>query len=284
MYDLVRIAKEFSSPEALKEYLHEHPNADKSKHHVQKDHGDKEHGEKAPKKSLKERLKDLSDKAKAFVKDAPKEVHKFLTDDAHRRKTLMDAHKAVENAPANVVKSVIKTVKHEVEEFKEAGAGVKAVLSGKKMNDHQKKALKAVAFHVGLTVVATALTVTGGPLAGLAAVGKSMAKHVAMKAASNAFGHLHVLEELGHVGHGIKHIVEKLAAEDDHEELLVKFVMALVAKELSKIDDDEVLEMAEDASKSEKDKEASYRVAAKFASADVTTLRVAARYAEKNHV
>lgn len=281
MYDLVKIATEFSSPEALKEYLHDHPNADKSKHHVKKDHGDGGDHKEAPKKSLKERLKSLSEKAQSFVKSAPKEVSKFLNDENHRRKTVQDAHKELEKAPSKLVKNVVDTVKHEVHEFKEAGAGIKAVLSGKKMNDHQKKALKTVAFHVGLTVAATALTVSGGPLAGLAAFGKSMAKHVAMKAASNALGHLHILEEMGHVGHGVKHILDKLAAEEkaDEDEVLVKFVMALMAKELKKLEDGDLAEVIEDASKGE-DKTAA-RVAARFA--DLPALRVAARYRESNN-
>jgi phenylpyruvate tautomerase PptA (4-oxalocrotonate tautomerase family) len=263
MHPLVRNAREFSSPEALKEYLHEHPNADRSKHHVKKDdgghgggHGD--HEEKP--KSLKERLKSLSEKAQSFVKSAPKEVSKFLSDDAHRRKVLTSASSALEKAPEKLVKNVINTVKHEVHEFKEAGAGIKAVMSGKKMDSHQKKALKTVAFHVGLTVAATALTASG-PLAGMAMFGKSMAKHIAMKAASNSLGHLHVLEELGHVGHGVKHVLDKLAAEEkaNEEEVLVKFVMALMAKELSKLSDDDIASIVEEASKGEKKEAKSLR-------------------------
>jgi hypothetical protein len=34
-------AREFSSPDALREYLHDHPGADKSKHYVRKDEGGK---------------------------------------------------------------------------------------------------------------------------------------------------------------------------------------------------------------------------------------------------
>lgn len=292
MYALVRIAKEFSSPEALREYLHEHPNADKSKHHV-KEHGHDDHDEghkEQPKKSLKDRLRALSEKAQSFVKNAPKEVSKFLTDDGHRRKVLTEASAALEKVPAKTIKNVVDTVKHEVHEFKEAGAGIKAVLSGKKMNDHQKKAFKTVAFHVGLTVAATALTASGGPLAGMAMFGKSMAKHIAMKAASNALGHLHVLEELGHVGHGIKHVLEKLAAEEPNsDEVLVQFVIALMAKELSKLEDGDVAGLVEKASEGGEKKEASaernlalaVRVASRFAAADLSTPQKAAEHIER---
>jgi hypothetical protein len=270
---------EHPSEKALKNYLHEHPNADKSKHHV-KEHDDEgghdEHGEKEEKKSWKDRLKDLSGKAKSFLDKAPKVAKQFVEDPAFRRKSLIEAHDKLEAAPAAMVKSLVKTVKEEVHEFKEAGQGIAAVMKGGKMTPHQKKALKTVAFHVALTAAATALTVTGGPLAGAAAFGKSMAKHVAMKAASNALGHLHVLEEFHHIGHGLHHVIEKLAAEDklDPEEVMTQYVMALVAKEIRDLDDDGIVE-ALNASDEEGDDEGDTKTAA-------MALRIAAEYGKKN--
>lgn len=41
---LLKVAMEHATPEALKKYLHEHPDADKSKHHVKKDEGGGESG------------------------------------------------------------------------------------------------------------------------------------------------------------------------------------------------------------------------------------------------
>ncbi len=273
----IMLAMEHSSPAEMKQYLKDHPNADRKNHRVEKhdekekteEKGEKkeEHGEgehEAPKKSLKEHIKSLSEGAQAFVKNSPAEVKKFLTNDSHRRKTLMSAHSALVSAPEKVVKRVISTVKEEIHEFKEAGAGIKAVLSGKKMSAHEKKAFKKVAFHVGLTIAATALTVTGGPFAGMAAFGKSMVKHVAMKAASSALGHIHVLEEMGHIGHGVQHIIEKFAADGEAkkmnaEQTMVEFVMAAMAKELKDLDgNSEVMgKMIEEASKAKGSKEAS---------------------------
>lgn len=262
----ILLAMEHSSPAEMKQYLKDHPNADRKNHHVEKhdEGGEHKDHEEAPKKSLKEHLKTLSDKAQSFVKESPAEVKKFLTNDSHRRKTLMSAHGALTSAPEKVVKRVINTVKEEIHEFKEAGAGIKAVLSGKKMDAHQKKAFKKVAFHVGLTVAATALTVTGGPFAGMAAFGKSMVKHVAMKAASSALGHLHVLEEMGHIGHGVQHIIEKFAADGEAkkmsaEQTMVEFVMAAMAKEIKELgDNSEILgKMVEEAAKGKGSKEAS---------------------------
>lgn len=282
---VTRFATEFSSPEALKEYLHEHPQADKSKHHVKKPGGE-EHGDhkEEPKKSWKERLKGLSEAATKFMTDAPKSVKQFIEDDDFRRKTLQDAHKALTDAPEKIAKNALKTVKHEVQEFKEAGQGIAAVLKGEKMNDHQKKALKVVAKHMAISVAAAVLT-SSGPLAVAGAVGKGLVKHVAMKAVSNMFGHLHVLEEIGHIGHGVKHLMEHLASDSkspeavlarylqaaekgekpDPDEVITNFVMAAVAKEIPKIDDAAIKSALED-KEDEGGKEAALilRVAARF--------------------
>lgn len=252
-----RQAREFGSPEALKDYLHEHPQADKSKHTV-KDHGDDDHGgeheehEEKPKKSWKERLKGLSEKASKFIQDAPKAVHKFIEDESFRRKTAMDAHKALVSAPEKFAKKALQTVKEEIKEYKEAGQGIAALVKGQKMTGHQKKALKTVATHMAISVAAAALTATG-PLAAAGMVGKGLAKHVAMKAVSNMLGHTHVLEELGHIGHGVKHIMEKLAAEKkdvDPDTVLMNLIAAAVAKELEGgISDDDLKEALEAAAK-----------------------------------
>lgn len=260
---------EFDSPGAMQNYLKEHPNADKSLHTVKKpgggdapkgeeksEHGEGGHGEeKKPKKTWKERLKGLKDSAVNFVKNAPKAVQQFVQDDAFRRTTLMGAHKALTEAPGKLVKKVVDTVKEEVHEYKEAGAGIKAVLKGGKMSDHQKKAFKTVAFHTALGVAAAALTATGVGAAGVFA--KGVAKHVAYKAVTRSMGHLAVLEEMGHIGHGVHEIMEHLASADspeaamlhryaeeaqkgkdlDPDEVMGNFITAAVAKELEGFDD-----------------------------------------------
>ncbi len=245
-----RQAMEFKSPEALKEYLHEHPNADKSKHTVQKGEGHKDEGhgghKEEPKKSWSERLKGLSEKAKSFMKDAPKAAKQFFEDPEFRKSTLKDAQKALKEAPKKMVTNAISTVKHEVKEFKEAGQGIAAVMKGGKMNDHQKKALKTVATHLAISIAAASLSASG-PLAAAGIVGKNLAKHVAMKAVSNALGHIHVLEELGHIGHGVKHLMEHIASDEsaDPDEVLGNFIAAAVAKELERVSDDDLVKALE---------------------------------------
>lgn len=261
-------ATEFSSPEALKKYLKEHPKADPNKHTVKKDQGDEDetelteedfesvedapsshhdpHSQQPPKKTWKQSFNDLSSKAKTWFASAPKNVKKFAEDDAYRRKVVMDAHSAMTSAPEKATKQLIKTFKEEVHEYKEAAHAVGLLATGKKINATQKHALKTAAFHVGLTVAATALTTTGLG-AGAAVFAKSMARHVALKAIGSMFEKAHILDELGHVGHGIKHILDKMAAKkvksprrsetqqeegEDNDRLLFDFVSALVAKEL----------------------------------------------------
>jgi len=259
-YARTLVALEFSTPEALKEYLHDHPKADKSKHTVKKD--EEGHHEEEPKKSWKERLKGLSEKASSLVRNAPKAVKQFIEDDSFRRKTLMEAHKALTEAPEKIAKNALNTVKHEVKEFKEAGQGIAAVMRGQKMTPHQKKALKTVATHMAISVTAAALTASG-PLAAAGMVGKGLVKHTAMKAVSNLLGHTHILEELGHIGHGVKHLMEKLAVEGkeaDPEEVLGNLVLAAVAKELKGLSDEDIkkaLEGVEEKTMEEKSMEKS---------------------------
>lgn len=268
-----QMAFEFPSPKALKNYLKEHPKADKSKHTVQpkaepdsKDapKAEPEHKE-APKRSWKDVLKGVSEAAVSFVKSSPKAVRDFVSDEGFRRDALMKAHTAVVNAPEAFVKGVIREAKHEAKEIKEAGHGLSAVLRGKKMTEEQKHALKKVATHVAIATAATALT--GGLALGAAGLAKgtagafvsSLAKKVALRSVSQQLGALPTVEELGHAGHGAAHTVKHLfdhftthlasGEELDPEDVFAAFVAAAVAKGLKELDPDTVAEAIEDAAK-----------------------------------
>jgi hypothetical protein len=216
-----------------------------------------ERGE-APKKSWKERMKGLGAKALDFVKSAPKEVQQFIQDDSHRRKVLHEIHKSLVEAPEKITKGVVKAVKHEVHEYKEAGHGIKAVLSGKKMSKDQKKAIKTVAMHIAIGVAAAALSASS-PIAAAGAFAKGMARHTALKAVSRAMGHLHVLDEVGHIGHGVGEFMSHLAStgnpalilyrygaetdeggDPDVDDVLGNFMTASVAKEFESFGDEDV--------------------------------------------
>lgn len=265
-----RQALDFSTPDQLREYLHEHPGADKSKHRVvknegspskgdegkgDKDHGKDEHGGghgEHESKPLKDRLKGWGKKTLDFMQSAPKAAQKFVADDSYRRESLMKAHEKLLNAPKSILDNAVNTVKEEVHEYKTAAEGIKSVMSGGKLTKPQKHAIKTVAIHLALTAAATALTVSGGPLAGAAAFGKSMAKSIAMKAVHRGMGHIAMLEELGHIGHGVahglEHIMTKLAEEGgdvDPGEALAKLIFAATAKEIKDLDLDGIREALE---------------------------------------
>lgn len=243
------LGMEHTSPDALKEYLKEHPHADPAKHHVKEKSEEKDFQDKVQplEKKLADKVKGWGAKAIGFLKKAPENVQKFVADEGYRRESLMSAHKALTEAPEKMTRAVIDTAKHEVHEFKEASAGVKAVLKGGKMSDEQKHAFKTVATHMAIGLTAAALTASG-PLGIAGTFGKGLARHIAAKAVSNALGNLHVLDELGHIGHGARHLFDKLAAEGkdvDPDEVMANFMAAAVAKELGKLNDEDVKTVAE---------------------------------------
>jgi len=261
---LSRVGTEFATPEALKDYLKHHPGADSSKHTVKKKTEDEEVAEAGEKmkpleRKLADKVKGWGAGAMAFLKKAPQQVQKFVADDSFRRESMMSAHKALTEAPEKMLKAVTETVKEEVHEFKEAGQGIAAVLKGGKMTKHQKAALKTVSTHMAIGIAAAALTATG-PMAGATMFAKGLARHIAAKSVSNALGHLHVLDELGHIGHGVKHLMEHLASDPrspeavlnryiqaakkgeklDPDTVLQNFIAAAVAKEMDKLSDEDV--------------------------------------------
>lgn len=292
-----RQAKEFSSPDALREYLHEHPQADKSLHSVKKPgeerhepehkdkgegHGEGEHGhEEKPKKSWKERLQSISQAAKDFVKNAPENIKKFVEDDAHRRGVLIEMHKSLGEVPEKLWERAKHQVKHTAQEYKLAGQGVKTVLKGGKMTKEQKHAVKVVAFEAAMTVAVSA--VTGGlgagasGLAGQAAQSfvTSLAKKIALNAVTDGLGRVVDVEELGHLGHGIHHMLEHIVTADegdkgekgDEMDLITAYITKVVAEELKELDPDTLAEALEDASTSDSARQASeisQRVAQRF--------------------
>jgi hypothetical protein len=122
----------------------------------------------APKitEKIKKKIENWTEKEKAFF-----ERNEGAPGSEFRRslgQTLKDKAKGA-------LKAIKKGFKHEVEEFKEAGKGVKNFFSGKPLSKHEQKALKAVAFKVVTTAVFGAAF--GGLSHGVAAFGK----HVAME-------------------------------------------------------------------------------------------------------
>lgn len=234
------IAREFPSERALKNYLKDHPQADRSKHTVSEGEEKSKKDEKKP--SLKERLT-------AVLKKVPEAAKKFVEDEGYRRKQLQGAAKAMEKAPGRVVQNVIKHVKKDAQEFKDAGAGVKAALKGEKLSDVQKKAIKSVARNLAIEVTIAALT---GGVASLASrTTLSFTKTIATKVVYNA-----ITDDIGDVlsnldyakdlTKGVFNVVMKLGAEPDPIEVLTYVVAAKVTKELENLSTEDILSALEE--------------------------------------
>lgn len=330
-----RVAKDFPTEKALREYLKEHPDADKAKHRVQEngkpsapkeDGGGKPkgpaprvnpakpppvpeeakpkpkkkgppplpkkkekveapaesskpkqeapkspEGKKAPEPSgessdkpkgrleaWKSRFKGLSESASSFVKKAPKAVKQFLGDDEFRKQAIKEAKDAAVKAPKTLVKNLIDTAKHEKHEFGLAAKGVKSVMSGKKMSKKEKEAFKAVATHMAIAGSAAAF-MASGPLVAAGLFAKGLATHVATKAVHRSLSKLHLLQELGHIGHGVAHLLSHIASEGKDEkkglsaeEAMAHLVMAAVAKEIEDLTDEDFTKVLNEMDQSEK--------------------------------
>lgn len=208
-------AKEFSSPEALEEYLKEHPGADKSKHTVK--------GE-APKPS---------EKAEGWLAKAKGTVKSFFTDENARRGMLTKAAESINEAPEKLGQKALDSIKGQVKEAKTAYGGVKAALGGGKVSDEQKAAMKTVGLKLATAVAATALAAA---LPGIGHVGGAVAKKVAQKALGVVLGRLT----------GIK----LAAADSDPEAWLATNLAKEVAKTLKNLSPKDLHEILEEVAES----------------------------------
>lgn len=300
-----RVAKDFPTEKALQVYLKDHPKADPARHRVDKTEkkpkketvvlpqgkgkavlpdapGTKAEPEpkadpdtkaepepkaEPEKKTWKDRFKGLSDKAGQFVESLDKNGRKFLEDPEFRKAALKDAVVTIAKSPKAYAKNLVKVAKHEKEHFQTAMSGVSTVLKGGKMAPEEKKALKTVATHMAITAAAAAMT-GGSVLAITGAFGKGIGRQVAVKAVIDALENVHLLDEVGHIGHGLVDILQKIAVggpKAKPEDKLAMLILATVTKQLNDMDDDMIKAALEDAAEGS-DKKASM------------ALRVAARY------
>ncbi len=229
-----QVAREFPSDKALKEYLREHPQADRSKHTVSE-------GKAEKKPSLKERLTRV-------LKSVPEKAKKFVQDESYRRQKCQDLSAAIEKAPATLVKNTIHHVKKDIEQYKIAAHGVKAAIKGEKMSPEQKKAVIAVARNLAIEMT---LAVLSGGVAGLAtrsAMGfaKTIATKVAYNAVTGEFGD--ILSDFDYakdLASGVfKVIVGK--KNPDPAEVIAYAVAAKVAKELKQFSTEDMLAALEE--------------------------------------
>jgi hypothetical protein len=163
---------------------------------------------KTPVDVLKSKVEKWSEKEKAFFRDG---IHK---EDSPERRNWKDA---IKDKAKGAIAAIKKGAKHEVEEFKAAGAGVKNFFSGKELSEHEKKALKAVAIKVATTAIFGA--VTGGAGHGVLAFGK----HVAMEFIPHVVGET-ILKGAG---------TAALFAGDEEEDIDMERFMAIIADKMA---------------------------------------------------
>ena len=272
--EAVQPKPEAPKPAAPKPEVQPPPAAKHDEHHDEHDDHEPAGAKPGRMEAWKDRLKGLSEKAAKFVSDAPKSVKSFLGDPEFRKNTLKEAGKHLTGKALK--KRVMDTVKEEVHEYKTAAKGVRKVLSGGKMNKHEKHAFRTVATHLAIGGAAAAFAATG-PLMGAAIFAKGMARQIALKSVKKSLENVHLLDELGHVGHGISHFLEHVAAEKqdaDPDEAMANLVLACVAKELENLSDEDLTQMlngleddSDDQESDSQEKTASQRVLSRFVGA-----------------
>lgn len=277
-----RVAMEFDTQEALDKYLEEHPGADKSKHTVKEDGGDDDSSLMSLENQVKLHVKqvvfdDFADAWKASkgafsklvgsvkptsekrgdivsnLKVAGEATRTFFANRKYRREKMGQIGESIKGGAKALGNRILHAVKAEVHEV---GVGVKAlgqVLTpgSKPLDKKQKKAL----YGLGAYAAGAAMTAAGaGAIMATAAVGKSFALHVGIKAVSHMadsfFTHYEWGVEGSHILHGVEHVMSHLASvrtsadsAEDQQAIMEALVLS-VATVLSKgMSDDEVERM-----------------------------------------
>lgn len=236
---------EFSTEEARKKYLDEHPDADASKHTVSKSDeatskkDDKPSGGIAAKfKSFLSKVKDAKPDILKAIKGAPEKVQAFFADPEARKKATTQASEAIAKAPGKIANRIYESAKAELKEIKHAGSAVKKLFKKppEKWDKEDKKAVYAASVYVAGAAMAAA---GGGPLVAAGALGKAFASHVGMKAVSHVldqgFLHFEAGETALHALHPILHVMRHLTADEntkdeDYEKNLIQYLTVAVSK------------------------------------------------------
>lgn len=267
---VLRTAKEFATEKALSEYLREHPDADKSKHTVdkaEKSEGGKDEGESKGKsegkkdegskglkgmaegkaKEIQGKLKTLFAVAKGIhkgvkeaIQAAPAKVQEFIVDPEARKKATSQAAAAIKKAPESIAKHIWESAKDELRDVKTAGKAVHKLFKKpiEEWTKEDKKALYSVAVYAAGAALSAA---GGGPIVAAGAVGKSFVSHVAMKTLSHVidagFLHFEAGESVFQAGELLKHFVmagESEGSDEDYEKMLIQHLTVAVGAVLEK--------------------------------------------------
>lgn len=161
----------------------------------------------------KQRFGKITEKLKGWV-----EKQKAQYDEENDSSTSADAtedeqRKGIANFLKKKGKAIVKGIKHEIHEWREAGHGIAKFAKGEKLTSHEKKAIRDVAIHMGIVV---ALAASGGT----GAAGATLGSKAAMLGGKIAFGYLeHAgLMRAGHAllfGKGESEVLDILKAIED---------------------------------------------------------------------
>lgn len=259
---VLRTAKEFATEKALSEYLHEHPDADKSKHSVDKaekaeggkDEGSKDEGSKGLKGMAEGKAKEIQGKLKTLfavakgihkgvkeaIQAAPAKVQEFVVDPEARKKATSQAAAAIKKAPESIAKHIWESAKDELKDVKTAGKAVKKLFKKpiEQWTKEDKKALYSVAVYAAGAALSAA---GGGPIVAAGAVGKSFVSHVAVKTLSHVidagFLHFEAGESVFQAGELLKHFImagESEGSDEDYEKMLIQHLTVALGAVLEK--------------------------------------------------
>ena len=213
---LLKQAIEFPTQDALDAYMKEHPDADPKNHSVvestQGGTGDKVKSTVQSTKAFLNKITGISKQMTDAVLKAPAGVQSMITDPKARKEAVAFLAKGAKAAPKVMSKRILKSAKKELHELHHAAKAVAKVL--KKPPQKWTKEDRAALYSAGAYVAGAVIAASGGgPLVAVAAVGKSFALHVGIKAVHEVFdaGFLHYewAESVLEVVHSV------LAAEKD---------------------------------------------------------------------
>lgn len=214
---------EFDTPDALRNYLKEHPNADKSKHTVlerAEEAVEKEEGILAGMaKSRWNAFKAVGKGVINFIKKSPEVVKKFVVDKEYRDAATTHAALAIQNAPTKVIEAAVNKAKREAKDYGTAIKTFGRILKGEKPSNEEKRVLAEVATGLAFTIAGVALTggLAGGAKAFASGVAQSFATGVAKKLAlvtvTDALGDYPTLLDMHDTFSGASDLLSKLASE-----------------------------------------------------------------------
>ena len=198
-------------------------------------HKDDEQQNKVIASRIQDKIKGWAEEEKEFFK---KKVYKG---NSPERRSWGEAIKA---KGIGAWHAIVKGAKHEVEEFKTAGHAVKSLVNGDKLDEHQKKALKAVGIKVATTALFGGLT--GGLEHGLGKfalhVAKELIPHTVSETIAKGIGKASLFagaeEEDMYMEKFLNVISEKMADMDITPEMLEQMVDSYNEKNDGKTNED----------------------------------------------